>query len=243
MNRGKQQRDPPWSVAIDSLIGLDALERLCGIGSEALSKELDELHRAMDRDYETLNSSNEEDTYLRHVNDEYIEASETLPRLHWYAQFLVVYSFFERALNALSESLASKAGTSLVLKDMAGQGVHRAQRYLSKACCVNGPFESPNWQRVLLLSELRNAIAHRSGCIDNLPNDRTSLYCRLQDAGVELRTDLQDQKEAQIFFDGSFVLGSIKIYREMLCIAGGLGTDFTTPKHGKPSGSGTNTDW
>ena len=123
MDKGLQKKHPPGSVAINELIKLEVLERLCRIGQGALSAELDELHEAMDRDYETLENPNDEDAYLGHINDEYIEVSETLPCLHWYAQFLIAYSFFERSLNAFVYSFASRKQLSESLARCSGQSV------------------------------------------------------------------------------------------------------------------------
>jgi hypothetical protein len=104
--------DPAWCVAVHALIQLDTLERLIKLGQIALDAELNGLHKAMDEDYKTLESENGEGDYLAHVNDEYIEVSETLPCLYWYSQFLIGYSFFERALNALSMSFQKQNGAA-----------------------------------------------------------------------------------------------------------------------------------
>lgn len=40
MDRARQKKHPPWSVAINELIKLDVLERLCRIGQEALSRRV-----------------------------------------------------------------------------------------------------------------------------------------------------------------------------------------------------------
>lgn len=197
------------------------------------------MQEAMDRDYEAFETPNDEDAYLGHVNDEYIVVSETLPCLHWYAQFLIAYSFFERSLNAFAYSYAGQNGTSLELKDINGRGIDRARRYLSKVCNIEEPFNSLEWQKIRTLSEVRNTIAHRSGYTDYLPDDRGSLYFRLQEDGLELRTEESGQEEVQIFISGDFVLDSIKTFRELLSLVGGLGPGFVTPKHGLPSGGGS----
>lgn len=53
--------NPPWSVGIYSLVNFDTLERLCDLGESSLKKEQNELHQAMDKDYDELSSPNEED--------------------------------------------------------------------------------------------------------------------------------------------------------------------------------------
>jgi hypothetical protein len=189
----------------------------------------------MDEDYKKFESENDEDDYLAHVNDEYIEVSETLPCLYWYSQFLIAYSYFERALNALSMSFQKQNGAAVSIKDMSGQGITRARTYLTKVCEITSPFELPEWQRANLLAEIRNAIAHTSGYVDYLPADKRSLFSRLEGQGIELRTEILNQKDAQIIITREFVLNSIKTYRLLISEIGGLGRNFVTPKHGVPS--------
>lgn len=228
---------PPWSVAIHALIQFDTLERLINMGQIILGKELNDLHEAMDEDYKSVQGTHEEGDYLAHINDEYIEVSEILPCLYWYSQHLIAYSFFERALNALSLSYQKQNGSFVSLTDINGQGITRAKTFLTKVCGKTKPFELPEWQMATLLGEIRNAIAHRSGYIDYLPDDKGSLYSRLLGIGIELKTETADQEDAQIILSHEFILSSIKIYRVVLSEIEGLGRDFVTPKHGLP-GSG-----
>ena len=230
---------PPWCVVVYTLIDFDIIERLCNLGKTALDAEMEYLYQAMDRDYQNLESEDEEGDYLAHVNDEYIEVSETLPCLHWYAQFLVSYSFFEKALNNLSYSFQKHKKFTLSLKDIDGQGIARAKTYLSKVCGIETPFTLPEWQMAKLYSEIRNAVAHRSGFVDYVPHDPRSLCFRLQNKGVELKQETFGQDDAQIILTGEFILESLKVYRVILSEIGGLGRDFITPKHGLPGRSNT----
>ena len=226
---------PPWTVAVDALYHFDALERLIALGQTALEAELTDLHQAMDEDYATFESPFDEDGYLAHVNDEYIQVSETLPYLFWYSQFLITFSFFERALNALCMSFQKQHDFALSLKDMSGQGIFRAKLYLAKVCGVTGLFQISEWNQVALFAEIRNAIAHANGCIAYRPDDKASLYSRLVQMNVEVKTEVADQDDARIILDREFVSDSIKVYREVVALAGGLERNFVTPKHGLPS--------
>jgi len=226
----------PWVVATHALVHFDTLERLIRVGRDALTTELDNLHKAMDADYAAFTPEDDEGDYLAHVNDEYIEVSETLPCLYWYSQFLITYSFFEKALNALCMSFQKKNGYSVSLKDMSGQGINRAKLYLSKICRIGAPFKLPEWNQIALAAEVRNAIAHGSGYIDYRPNDKGSLAARLMYKNVEVKTEVSNQEDAQIILGEDFVLDCVKTYRVLLAEIGGLGRDFITPKHGLPSG-------
>lgn len=159
----------------------------------------------------------ERDTYSDHMIDEYTKVVEVLPRLQWYAQFLVVYSSFEHALNELCRIVKNRSGFSLSLKDLEGQGIRRAANYLSKVANVHSPFNSPEWNRALLLGEIRNAIAHRNGEIEFKPNDKKSLSHRIQGVhGLQLKQIVAGMEDAELVLDANFVRDAIRVLRKIL---------------------------
>ena len=234
---------PPRHVATHLLIAFDSIDRLCGLGEEQLGRELNNLHEAMDRDYISIDSEFEEDAYLRHISDEYIDVSETLPCIYWYSQFLIAYSLFEKSLNSLANSFHYKTGTQIKYTDMGGQGIERTKNYLSKVCNVDAPFRSSDWQTIKLLAEIRNAIAHKSGYISRTPSVRGSLYYRLEREGIELNCDYSGSYEAQIVLTANHVKGFVRVFRVMIAMIGGLDREFKTPKHGLPSGGESERNW
>jgi hypothetical protein len=82
---------------------------------------------------------------------------------------------------------------------MSGQGIARARIYLAKVCGITTPFELPEWQQATLLAEIRNVIADTNGYVDYLPNDRRSLFSRLEGNGIELKAEIANQEDAKIF--------------------------------------------
>lgn len=155
--------------------------------------------------------------YSDFMIDEYTKAVEVLPRLQWYAQFLVVYSSFEHSLNQLCKIVKNRSGFSLSLKDIEGQGIRRAANYLSKVANVCSPFKCSEWNRALLLGDVRNAIAHRNGEIELKLNDKSSLSHRIQDVpGLQLKQIVTGVEEAEIVLDADFVRDAIKVLRKVL---------------------------
>lgn len=155
--------------------------------------------------------------YSDYMIDEYTKTVEVLPRLQWYAQFLVVYSSFEHALNELCRIVKNRSGLSLSLKDLEGQGIRRAANYLSKVAGVHSPFKSPEWNRALLLGEIRNAIAHRNGEIEFKPNDKSSLFHRSQGVdGLQLKQVIEGMDDAELVLNATFVRDAIRVLRKVL---------------------------
>ncbi|MEZ5367525.1 MAG: hypothetical protein R2748_35565 [Bryobacterales bacterium] len=237
------QLGPPSHVAIHAVLQLETIARVGVTGRKSLEQELQALHDAMDRDYETPNSDFDEDTYLRHINDEYIAVSEEIPLLFWYSQFLIGYASLEVFLNAICHSYQTQSKSPVSLRDIAGQGITRAQIYLTKVAGIGAPFQLAEWQTVKMFGEIRNAIAHRSGYIDRLPDDPKSLFQRLRKHDIELKVDLLDQPDAQIIIGEQIVNDAFDAYRTILLAAAGLGSDFVLPRHGTPSGSNHGNAW
>jgi hypothetical protein len=153
----------------------------------------------------------EEGSYTGDMSDEYFDLVERLPRLQWYAQFLIVYSSFEDALNQLCRIVKERSGFSLGFNDMAEGGITRASRYLKKVAAVESPFQTASWHRAKLLGEIRNTIAHSNGNIReaNLAKEG-SLAARIKDLpGLTVKQVTAEQKDADIVLSSEFLKDTI----------------------------------
>src|SRR4051794_24222198 len=94
---------------VEAALEFYILERQCKIADAALAEELKKLEEAMASELDGLDEHST-DGYFSSINDEYIEVAETLPRLQWYSQFLLAYSFFEKSLNDMCIALRDDSG-------------------------------------------------------------------------------------------------------------------------------------
>src|SRR6185437_15824128 len=99
----------------------------------------------MDEESSGLNEY-EQDAYFRDVNDHWIETAETLPRLQWYSQLLIVYGYFEKTLNDVCAEFRSSENIKLSLADLHGHGIERARNYLVKVVGFEKAFSTSDWQ-------------------------------------------------------------------------------------------------
>ncbi|HGF7231851.1 hypothetical protein [Vibrio cholerae] len=53
------------------------------------------------------------------------------------------------------------------LNDIAGKGLERSTKYLEKVCGFDVYKTSPEWQKIKGIQELRNAIVHQNGKIND----------------------------------------------------------------------------
>jgi len=184
----------------------------CEVSKRGLEDELCHLEEEMEKELCGLDDS-DQDSFLRDVNDHWIEIAETLPRLQWYSQLLVVYGYFEKLLNDLCEEQSISRNINLSLKDLHGQGIERAKNYLVKVVGLGKTFSTQEWQSIMLISVLRNSVAHRDGFIDYEPDSPKSVYSKLSKIkGVELRQKIMDQEVSQIFFNDKVVIDTIGLF-------------------------------
>lgn len=160
----------------------------------------------------------DQDAYHDHMYDEYVRMNETVPRIQWSSQFLLVYSTFEHILNELCRLIQRRSGLERSFKDIGGHGINRAKNYLTKVAGIKSPFQdSTSWKRARLLAEIRNKIAHENGEIELTPNCKKSLGARLaSEQHLELKKLIPDQGDAQIILSNEFVRQSISELREVL---------------------------
>jgi hypothetical protein len=166
----------------------------------------------MDKELSGLNEF-EQDSFFRDVNDHWIETAETLPRLQWYSQLMVAYGYFEKVLNDFCAESRDSENIKLSLKDLHGQGIERARNYLVKVVGLEKTFATSEWQSINLLGVLRNSVAHRDGFVDYEPDSPKSTYSILSKIeGVELRQEVMNQEDAQIFFNENVVIEALRVF-------------------------------
>ena len=198
------------------LFEFDALEVHRSFAKASLARAIKSLERRVAKEVADLDDD-QRDAYHDHMYNEYDNVNEVLPRLQWNSEFLLVYSTFEHMLNELCRVVKKRSGFDLSFKDLGGSGIERAKNYLSKVAGVKTPFDKPNWQRAKLLGEIRNAIAHRNGEVDCLPNDKKSLGARLsKESHLQLKKHIPEQEDAQLILSSEFIRQSIAELRDVM---------------------------
>lgn len=199
-------------VLYKSLWELPTYLRHCEVSKQGLEEELRQLEDQMDKELSGLNEF-EQDSFFRDVNDHWIETAETLPRLQWYSLLLVSYGYFEKLLNDFCTEFRTSDDIKLSLKDLHGQGIERARNYLVKVVGLEKTFSTSDWQAIKQLGILRNSVAHRDGFVDYEPDSPKSVYSKLSNIdGVELRQEVMEQEDAQIFFNEKVIVEAISIF-------------------------------
>jgi hypothetical protein len=148
--------------------------------------------------------------------DEYETTVEILPRVQWNAQLLVAYSTFESILQSLCNIVEKRCKLPISFKELGGAGIQRAADYLRKMAGVRSPFETPEWQRALLLGELRNKIAHTNGVVELQPQNKKSLYFRAGKVEHLRFAEGSKADEALLVLNAEFVEAALIVLRKVL---------------------------
>lgn len=204
-----------------------ALSQHLDFVNSSINQELNHLE-SMAREYvQTLDKCDDEekdriyfsliDGGSAHVFDYEHSSINSFYQIQWRSEFLVIYSYFEQMLNHLCKVVQERSNFKLGFKDINGAGIERARTYLVKVANVDKPFETKNWQRAKLLSEIRNAIAHSNSEIKYTPNDSKTLCARLKkEVYVELEPIFPKNELAEIILSHQFLKQSVMELKAVL---------------------------
>ncbi len=100
------------------------------------------------------------------LRDETPLAINEFEQIQWRSNFIVLYSVFEHILNLLCYVVEKKSCLNTNLNKITGkgEGIHRAEEYLVDIAKVK--IQKEQWDRVLLLCDIRNVLVHSNGELD-----------------------------------------------------------------------------
>ena len=149
--------------------------------------------------------------------DEIHQLSEVFPRLQAHAQFLVAFATFEDALNRLCQFARSRYKLRLSYRDLGDQGVRRTANYFRKVVGYSAPFDTADWNKALVLGDLRNALAHAGGRIPDEPKNKNTLPHRLRGVpGLTFVSPHAQQAELDVVLTEEFLSDAVSCFRRVL---------------------------
>jgi hypothetical protein len=80
--------------------------------------------------------------------------------------FVVAFNLFEKTINDICKVVKAISKLETGLKDVKGQGIERAKKYLSKTHSITAPFSNEKWEMINTFSKLRNVLSHTYGELD-----------------------------------------------------------------------------
>jgi hypothetical protein len=88
---------------------------------------------------------------------------EYFPSLQRRSALLTIWAFLEHELNALCSLYQLEKGFQLTFSDLSGKGIDRSAAYLEKVAGLHGLKDSPEWNDLKAIQNIRNLIAHNDG--------------------------------------------------------------------------------
>ena len=93
--------------------------------------------------------------------DDACQFSKDFPQLLRRTTFVALYSHFEQELTITICRHCQRLGShSVLLEDLCGKGIVRAQAFLEKVAAISFPGSAHPWQQILKYNKLRNYLVH-----------------------------------------------------------------------------------
>lgn len=145
------------------LYELDITKQMISTTESLLTDHAQNQKRIIDQNAKSLTDEQKEDYYQFHSDDHY-HYNITFPNIFRYSMLTYIYSMFEKYLNDLCIILKRQLNIKIDLKDINGNGIKRAELFLSKVIEIPFPHQNSEWQSIInIFSEIRNIVVHRNG--------------------------------------------------------------------------------
>ena len=95
-----------------------------------------------------------------------------LPRVLRVPFLVTLFTVYEAAVTEIAGLVQKKKGIQISVDDLKGGILDRARKYYGSVLQLELSKSNRHWQRISLLSDLRNAIAHTNGRLDLVSSNR-----------------------------------------------------------------------
>ncbi|MBU4209361.1 MAG: hypothetical protein KKD12_06795 [Proteobacteria bacterium] len=91
-----------------------------------------------------------------------------LPRFFWGPFIVSLYAVFETSVIEIARLIQKSQKQGIAINDLRGDFLERAKKYYKNVLKFELCSDINTWQRIIILSEVRHAIAHANGRLDML---------------------------------------------------------------------------
>ena len=141
-----------------------------------LEKHLELIENQIERGQEEARSIMEAETLELESDDEaewsilgqeyYYQVDFMLPRVLRNPFLVSLFAVYESAVTEIANLIQRKKGVGISIDDLKGDLLRRSKKYYAQVLQFELSLDNDSWQRLMLLSDLRNAIAHTNGRVD-----------------------------------------------------------------------------
>ncbi len=141
---------------------LNELEDYCRVMERAVVRYRGETEEWFKSQTAGMDDVAKSDFFTFH-EDDWLAAEGTFPQILRSSLFVACYSTLEVKLEELCQGCKRRMELRLPSSDLKGQGVYRSRAYLKKVAGVAFPDESPTWNAISSLTNIRNVVVHMRG--------------------------------------------------------------------------------
>ena len=109
-----------------------------------------------------------------------------LPRVLRNPFLVSLFAVYESAVTEIAKAIQRKKGVGISIDDLKGDFLQRSKNYYEHVLQFQLALSNDSWQRLMLLSDLRNAIAHTNGRLDMISSRTRQRILKIEGAKEEL---------------------------------------------------------
>ena len=143
---------------------IELIEEQITRGGEAAERQFRDKRRELNCDDET------DWDLLRQERDYQVDF--VLPRVLRIPFLVTLFTVYEAAVTEIASLVQEKKGIRISIDDLKGGLLNRAQKYYGSVLEFQLSQGTQHWQRISLLFDLRNSIAHTNGRLDLVKSQR-----------------------------------------------------------------------
>lgn len=150
---------------------LSTLETHIEVIEEQITRGKEAAERQFRDKLRELNCDNEAEWDLLRQERDY-QVDFVLPRVLRVPFLVTLFTVYEAAVTEIASLVQRKKGIQISIDDLKGGLLDRAKKYYDSVLHIQLSQDDRNWQRISLLFDLRNSIAHTNGRLDLVNSQR-----------------------------------------------------------------------
>jgi hypothetical protein len=152
---------------------------------KALSERFDEFENEINQRTEEM-SQEQKGQYVEIMADDAFQLADRFPSMVRKTSFVFLYGLFEHSLLNLCDLVRKYGQFKESATDGGDKGITAAQNYLKSVANVKFPDQSPEWNEIRRLAQIRNCLVHGQGRIKGEPSKAILAYIRRKSGMIEL---------------------------------------------------------
>lgn len=164
---------------------LNALEKHLELIEDQIGREQRDARSNMEAKVLELDPKDEAEWSLLQQEYHYL-VDFVVPRVLRNPFIVSLFAVYESTITEIAKLIQQKKGVAISIDDLKGDLLKRSKKYYEHVVQFQLCLGNDTWQRLMLLADLRNAIAHTNGRLDMVPRRTRERILRSEAVTEEL---------------------------------------------------------